>query len=330
MKKYELCNIKQNIPDNIGTFICCASFEDRSCSIAKNLDVSKIAKAVIFYNEKFVSVSQKNIDKLKHTFDDKSVVKELKTDDSIYSTDVILGALSDISKDDDAKIVIDITCFTHESLLILFRILVELQLLDSSTFIYCSTDDYSCNKKDVAQKWLSKGIIDVRSVIGYPGNILPSKKCHLIVLTGFEHERAYSLIENIQPNSLALAYGKASNETTSKNKDASRLFTELLERKYRLYPKEVLESFEIYCDNLKETIMVLSENIEKHSDENIILAPMNNKITTLGCALVALKYTNVQICYTEPFQYNVEHYSQPGSSCYIFNLKNYLQEGPLY
>ena len=68
----------------------------------------------------------------------------------------------------------------------------------------------------MGEKWLSKGVKEIRSVLGFPGEILPSRKNHLIVLTGYEYERAKTIIDILQPYSLALGFGEASNVNADK------------------------------------------------------------------------------------------------------------------
>lgn len=71
--------------------------------------------------------------------------------------------------------------------------------------------------------WLSRGVKDVRSVLGFPGTMLPSRKLHLIILTGFEVERASEVILRYRPASMSIGLGakeqSISDSHHSKNKE---------------------------------------------------------------------------------------------------------------
>ena len=71
------------------------------------------------------------------------------------------------------RFVIDATTFTRESLLILVRFLKQsLKTSDSVQFLYAPAKEYSIGTQ-YEDKWLSRGIREVRSVLGYPGDFLP-------------------------------------------------------------------------------------------------------------------------------------------------------------
>ena len=53
---------------------------------------------------------------------------------------------------------------------------------------------------------------------------------------------------------------------------------------------------------------------------NTVIAPMNNKISTVGAALAALKNPNIQISYAQADIYNVVGYSMPNDDYYLGEL----------
>ena len=74
------------------------------------------------------------------------------------------------------------------------------------TFLYTPAKEYDPGV-ELEKKWLSGGIKGVRSVLGFPGELRPSRKSHLIILVGFEVERAGKLIESYEPSTLSLGIG---------------------------------------------------------------------------------------------------------------------------
>ena len=236
---------------------------------------------------------------------------------------VITGLASSQSK---TELIIDITTFTHEMLLVLFRLL---RLLLSSEqakrvkYLYTSAEEYSIGD-DVDSKWLSKGVTGVRTVLGYPGSSLPSRKTHLIVIVGYEHERAAKLIAMLEPNSISLGFGKSGNATTDKNKDANEHYHRLVQRVASSYA--MVHNFEIFCNDPLQTAKAIINESHRFRNRNTILAPMNNKLSTMGSALAVFASERIQVCYASVLEYNYGRYSAPGSSCYLIELPELFEK----
>ncbi|MDZ7639060.1 MAG: hypothetical protein U5J83_12570 [Bryobacterales bacterium] len=59
-----------------------------------------------------------------------------------------------------------------------------------------------------SEKWLCKGIKDIRSVLGYPGLMIPSRAVHLIVLIGFQGRGTIQIVDAYEPQFLSLGCGE--------------------------------------------------------------------------------------------------------------------------
>ena len=81
------------------------------------------------------------------------------------------------------QIIFDISTFTREMLLIILKVLDYFEFLKHTSFVY--TPSKSMNKN-----WLSKGVLNTRSVLGYAGDFDLNNETHLVVLSGFEIERS--------------------------------------------------------------------------------------------------------------------------------------------
>jgi ribosomal protein RSM22 (predicted rRNA methylase) len=126
----------------------------------------------------------------------------------------------------------------------------------------------------------------------------------------------------MEPNSLELGYGRTGNATTDKDKDANEHYLHLVEKMAISF--EDIKTFDIKCNDPFATYMKLSERVEKIIDKNIIIVPLNNKISTVGVAITAIKNDNIQICYAPALVYNYLNYSTPGEYCYIFSISEKL------
>jgi len=310
--------------------IVCSSYEDRCLSIAQAIDSAKIEKALIAYNEDIAPYINKNCENLISLFSNKSERVALNTNDPIKTADNLKTYLQANIKS-GCYILVDITTFTHESLLILIKLLDLITEGKSHVkFAYTGAKTYGVvpkkilkdknkTKEDISESiWLSKGIINIRNVLGFSGDIFPLRKTHLIILVGFEYERALELIKRYEPNYLSLGFGKAGGSISEKHHQANKKFHSLLTEIASNWQK--VNSFEFSCNDPVETQKAIINQSRIHPDTNVVVAPMNTKISTLGAYLANKENAAIQICYAKPLKYNYENYSTPGDTCYIIDL----------
>jgi hypothetical protein len=255
-------------------------------------------------------------------FGNKSIAVQADADDPLITADNLQSALEGVSRAEPQKYLVDITTFTHESLLILLRLLgLRLKRSDNITFAYTGAADYDPGNKGT-EKWLSKGMSYVRSVLGFPGAVDPSRKTHLIVLVGFEHERALGVIEQCEPSLISLGCSAPGTSTRPTHGTANEMFYKLL-RDTVAYPG--VKQFTFPCNDPWGVRDAVLRQSQLQPGYNIVVCPMNNKISTIGVGLCALQEDSVQLCYAKPSQYNYRNYSSPGESCYLFEVPNLVE-----
>lgn len=313
-------NAKVNISFDI--FICSSSFEDRCFSIAKKVSENKLAKKTfIFENMDSVEYVDKNCIELQNLFPGSNEKIEIYSSDPIKSADNISEKLNCIyNEESDSAVLIDITTFMHETLLMLLAVIRRDYPKLKIYCCYINASEYAYDEPDSQKKWLSRGIKgDVRTILGYAGNAVPSKKTHLIVIVGYEYERTVKIIESMEADTISLGYGKSSDATTVKNKGANEQFTRLVQKMTVFY--EDIPAFTVPTNNPYKLRKILLDEIEKIGNNyNIVVVPMNNKISTIGVALACLKNPDIQLCYAPARVYNYQFYSKVGQDCYFFSL----------
>jgi hypothetical protein len=315
--KNDLAKIKSILPGYYNLYICSSSFEDRCLSVASSISTEKMERAIILSSTGLFEHIGPNQQKLMNLFGDKGCLVISDMQNPLITADNLGRSLAAAVQDGlNKSILLDITTFTHESLLILLRLL-ELHCPKAQiTGVYANAAEYSVGD-DVHDKWLSKGIGEVRSVLGFPGNIVLSKKTHLVVIVGYEHERAAEIIEAIEPNSISLAYGRSGSATTEKDTDANEHYMHLVKQMASSFSD--IHCFEIPCNDPWGASIAIQSHIETLHDVNVLIAPLNNKLSTIGAAWVALKNKDVQLCYARALLYNYSGYSKPGTQCYVFD-----------
>ena len=63
---------------------------------------------------------------------------------------------------------------------------------------------------------------------------------------------------------------------------------------------------------------------KKFAPYNVLVAPMNTKLSTIGAGLAAVWHPQIQLTYALPITYNLKGYSVPSDTC-TFDLSHYLQ-----
>ncbi len=325
-RRLPTCQLWHALDQKVDVFICCGSFEDRSRTAAEAIASDAPRHVIVAENGNLKALVSANSERLRDRFGDRSVLAMIDSSDPLETSDGLAKALGRIPRDEPLKYLTDITTFTHESLLILLKLLsLHLGADDKLFFVYTNAAEYSVGDPD-GDKWLSKGVVDVRSVLGYPGDYVPSRPSHLVILVGYEHERASGMIEVVEPDSISLGYGRPGTAVDPKHQGANKYFHDLVKKAAGIYGGQVCE-FHFSCQDPWDAKRAVLERISRKSGHNALVAPMNTKISTIGAALAALEDESIRLCYAQPLQYNSERYSSPGSECYLFQVPELLRKG---
>jgi hypothetical protein len=307
MKTIKHSEIKESI-QGFDLFICSSSFENRCLEVAKDIVVEQFKNIVICHIEDNYIEADKNLIELKKIFNQEDVITITKNN-PLVNYDKLYDKF--ISYDFNHALL-DISTFTRENFLMILQLFKQEPFKDKAlTLCYNPSDKYSSvPDNDMDKLWLSKGVQNIRAVLGYSGDFSPIKKLMLIVLVGFEAERAQIVINNFEPALLCI--GKAP-ESKSKNTEIANINEHNFKKLINLNPDA--KQFEFSCVDFQPTIMALNEIIEQHKNEyNIVISPMSNKISTLAVASTVFKYPEVQICYASTNLYNIDAYSTPSDS----------------
>jgi hypothetical protein len=321
-EKSKLSNLNGYPYNKYDAFICSASYEERCKSIPSNLDQDSLEKVFVCYNKDHYHQVGRNAESLFTMFGSRSVFVELNSSDQLITADNLLRNLSDYLKvKNDAKLLIDITTFRRQALLILLRVLRSLLTPENSVaFLYSPASEYSVGLKD-EDKWLSKNIVGISSVLGYAGIMMPTRPIHLIILAGLEFERAVSLISEYEPRYVSVGYPDAKSSKEFKHYELNINKVEEIKHEH---PN--VSTFEFFGQDVEETKKSIIQQVKKFILCNNIVAPMNNKISTVASALVAYELKEVQIALATAGYYNVDNYSIPSDYFYSFEIKEFVKK----
>jgi len=319
IEKMPLLELDKLFPDGIALFIGMVSFEDRCFSILENLKTLPV-HCLLFKNLASGAIAQKNLDHMIGLTIERNTVVDLDISSPITTADAFARALaSEVIASSAGAIFIDTTTFTHEQLLILLRI-IELRGIEHKIIMgYTGAETYSTNT-DVEHVWLSRGVAQIRSVLGYPGRFSPSKRLHLIVVVGFEHERAAAVIEQFEPARLTLMCGDPEQSVSSSHYATNKRFFEKLQNfvERAKSTQTSVETCYISCVNpfeARDTVLKLASADEGY---NVVVCPMNTKISTVGVGMAAIQNGQIQIAYARAIEYNENGYSTPSTMATVF------------
>jgi hypothetical protein len=326
MGKITLSNLYKNIEKPADIFVCFANFEKRCLTIAEKLkDLIENAFIFAFKDSIAPALTAENKKSLLNIFESKVLQRDLPRNKPIKIADEIISLLNsnfDIEKGPSKRLLIDISTFSMEALLIFFKWILDNHLVEKHDvkFVYNSADRYSVNEENAQDKWLTRGIADIRSILGYAGSISPSKRLHLVIQVGFEVERALKHIESYEPAITSLGLG---GEDCSICEEHFRVNLKKHQMIKDLHNN--VEDFSFSCFNPIRTKEDLKKQIDKYEGYNVVIAPLNTKLSALGAALLAFERPEIQICYATANIYNIEGYSTPGDDCYLFSLDELIK-----
>src|ERR1035437_1337580 len=181
-KQIKASEILMAFPQEFDVFIVSASYEKRCFTVSEAFRQSPTKRILVAGNINHLDYIGTSWDKLCSIFGSKAIKVQLNSDNPIFSADQLIYAINNLSLNQPANLLLDISTFTREALFTFIGVLYKiLKPQTKFTCVYNSARKYG---------WLSRGISDIRSVLGFPGNIIPSRKNHLIVLPGYETERA--------------------------------------------------------------------------------------------------------------------------------------------
>lgn len=295
-------------------------FDQRSTELLKNLGDNTELKEVFAVTNVGWSDSNKPAASffISHT-DGKGRILGQDCSNVLQLADELVDVIKMFDK--NIRTIIDITSMSHELLAILIALLNSQEQLIGTTLCYTSAKQYSFNTTE-ANIWLSKGVNTIRSVLGFPGEQLPSRPLHLIIPMGFEVERAFEVISAYEPAALSLGLGRRDASVSEAHFESNSKFFKRLEEfiKDQEIECETLSTFSFSCIDPIDTKTDIANHLANYPDFNTVICPLNTKISTVGVALLCLEKPEIQLCYAQPIEYNVDGYATPDEWITVVNL----------
>jgi len=292
-----------------------SSFEERSCRLIEALSVATGPHScLIFASAERSERSTANLLRCRAAAPCAEIV-ELDRSNALNTALAMQSALRIfLEANHDGRLILDISSFPREELLIL------LFILQNSGFLYSTAMLAYVGALKMGDR-LSGDVVQHRSVVGYAGDMRPSLPTKLVLLLGFELARAKSIIENYEPAEVLIGTPRLGESMSAD----MRLRAEKLQREISSLHSCPASIFEFSLRDPLKTCLEIHAVIGSFLHQNIVIAPLNTKLSTIGVGLYALSNPSVQICYAAVRDYQEDEYSEPGDNVFYLELGSLIR-----
>lgn len=295
-------------------FLAAASFEDRSLVAARKfIDGGNSPERVYLAN--VVETHLKHEDNLSK-FGDMGVsnISEVNRFSSRSLWEWVWSVIGSIQ--DEIEVVVDATCLPRELLgMILFALSVKRNQIGMASVWYTSAPEggYATQNLNLDQsnRWLTRGVSSIRTVVGYPGVFFNENQSRLIAFVGHEFERPLEMIVAFEPNSVSIGTDIEASEAVIGASEYSEKVAKKLKDKIEV---PHVDSFYFESNSFESTLKFLTEQQPRWERENVTITAMNTKLSFIGAALFALRQRQVRLAYAVPKEYNSMYCEGIGSS----------------
>jgi hypothetical protein len=291
------------------------SFEERSVLLGEHLATHGLTDFLAFVSRERSPLAERNLGVLRAKLPHLKQV-ELEIGKPMATARTLAVTMHEaIRRDGLDQTLIDVTSFRREELLMLLAVLRNSDLRPDCRCMLAYVASESMGEN------LSEDVTELRSVIGYAGDIRPALKTRLVLMMGFETHRARSIIEGYEPDEVLIGVGR---QADSINPELHRRNLEFSEEVKRM-SANVVGNFEFSARDPLQVVRELSLAIGDTVDANIIIAPLNTKLSTLGAGLYALEHPEIQVCYAPVRRYIEANYSKSAQQLFLVPISELLQ-----
>lgn len=300
----QIRGIANEMPDD--ALICCASPEDRCIGIANRLSSDYRANSIflIRYTNHESSKRKENIEKMKNRLSLFGTIKDVPIDEDkpIPVIVELLEKIHNSTNGNKPRISIDISTIIKWHLLMLLKSFDSMKDRQVLRLLYTEPEDYVT---DLFQP-LSFGIKDIFPIPNYSGNFDFSRDSLLVLMLGYEGDRALALFEEMDPTDCLLLVAKPA-------------YHEEWEGRTEIMNKEIISSVGAsrirYIDSRNPFLvsaqireLLCGSNFKQY---NHIISPLGTKPQTIGLHLyLSSNPANTVLLYGSPARHNELFYSK--------------------
>ena len=300
-----LTSLNPALGEETEIFIGCASFEDRCLGALRLLSPKyRFTHSYLCVYDDFNEARQPNFRAMTetlHRHGPLSIVEASEENPSRSIPELLIQVRSLASKS-EARITLDVSTFTKRHLLLLLHALDDAGLWQSLRILYTEPKEY------VADLYvpMSMGIKEVAPIPGFTNLDPPDKPVLLLIMLGYEGDRAMALFQTIEPNETVLLVPRPAYrpEWEGRTEELNRQLVSLLGEDAIAYADS--------RDPLKVKTALDSVLGTRYPtrDWTCLVSPLGTKPQTVG--LYSFWRENPDSCaviYAQPLKHNERYYS---------------------
>lgn len=313
IKKLEL--IDKNKPDDV--FILCASYEERCLGFINMITNNyKVNEVLLIRYDHPNHKRENNIKIIKRKLKNKSKVLEFIVSENMplpIINEIIQLLINKKREKKNLSINFDFSTMIKWHFLLFLKALEISGLINEIRYLYTEPKDYIV---DLFQP-LSFGIKTIFPIPFYSGDYNFSKNTLLVLILGYEDNRASALLEEMDPAECLLLIPKPAYHKEWEGRT---------EKMNKGIIKMVGESNVSYLDSrnpikVKNQLKTILKD-EKYQNYNHIISPLGTKPQTLGLYLYLREDpTNTVVIYGAPLRHNNLFYSEGIGRSWIIPIK---------
>jgi len=313
---YDLPELTAKMPADIDHLIVSASYEERAYSVWKSIRTKINGKKFVCHNANHASYLKQSLQRF-CADDTKAQVAALNSDEPHTTFETLRKVIEELRAGGKCHLAIDLTGFTREALAILLYI--SKQLLAEGSRISAFYHRAASYGRTPQKGWLSQGVREVRSILGYSGQMRITADTHLMMIAGFETERAQEIIDTIEPSHLSIGTLGGSNLSAETENPHNEPLKDFIARVRLYYSNTQCDEFQF---STSDPIFTRDQILKtaKASSRNLVLSCLNSKPAMVGACLAAMKYPMIQLIYSQPLYYNTTSYSEPSGKILMFEV----------
>ena len=287
-------------------FIGCASFEDRCLGALSLLSANyRFDHSYLCIYDDPNEARQPNVKAMAERLQSSGPTSTILTSKHNPSRSIakLLTRIRALALKSQVNVTLDVSTFTKRHLLLLLLALDDAGLWESLRLIYTEPKDY------VVDMYLpmSVGIKEVAPIPGFTNIKPPDKPVLLVIMLGYEGDRAMALFQSIEPNETVLLVPRPAYrpEWEGRTEELNRQLVSLLG-----------EDAIVYADSRDplQVKIALNEVLDtRYPTENwtCLVSPLGTKPQTVGLYLLWRDNPgSCAIVYAQPLRHNKRYYSK--------------------
>ncbi|TCL93580.1 hypothetical protein C8J38_1021 [Rhizobium sp. PP-WC-2G-219] len=241
---------------------------------------------------------------------------EVERENQLFGYHELRRAVISQEKKND-YLLIDVSAFPREYVCMLVSILYEIGDLSKIRLLYNQAEDYSY-LEEPEKKWLSVGTRAAQPVATFSGSNRPGSPITLIVLAGFDGDRLAQIAENIDPD--RLLFGVPLSSESQMEWFNKKIENDCIKIEWK---HKNVERFYFNTNDVNATSDLLGTYCADESAErSVIIAPHNNKLSTLAAANAAKSSGKPQIIFAPALVYNIAAFARPSNSYLLVTMRS--------